>query len=132
MWAGSTRMATDLAARMRRLDEIRPGVEQAVEQLSTLKGTRELLADGLEQMRVAYEEMTRLREGHGETQAWLANADVWTRKVQTQVKELSATGAGGRADPRRGGAGQGLHGADRVQPRDGARGTARPARGRHA
>jgi DNA repair protein SbcC/Rad50 len=82
-------MATDLAGRMRRLDEIRPGVEQAVEQLTTLKGTRELLADGLEQMRVAYEEMSRLREGHGETQAWLANADVWTRKVQTQVKELS-------------------------------------------
>jgi exonuclease SbcC len=83
-------LATDLSARMRRLDEIRPGVEQAVEQLSTLKGTRELLADGLEQMRVAYEEMSRLREGHGETQAWLANADVWTRKVQTQVKELTA------------------------------------------
>jgi DNA repair protein SbcC/Rad50 len=83
-------MAGDLATRMRRLDEIRPGVEQAMEQLTTLKGTRELLADGLEQMRVAYEEMSRLREGHGETQAWLANADVWTRKVQGQVKELSA------------------------------------------
>ncbi|HEU4681730.1 MAG TPA: hypothetical protein VFS51_08295 [Gemmatimonadales bacterium] len=82
-------MATELASRMRRLDEIRPGVEQAVDQLSTLKGTRELLADGLEQMRTAAEEMTRLRETHGETQAWLANADVWTRKVQTQVKELS-------------------------------------------
>ena len=81
--------AAELASRMRRIDEIRPGVEQAVEQLTSLKGTRELLADGLEQMRVAYEEMTRLRENHGETQAWLANADVWTRKVQTQVKELS-------------------------------------------
>ncbi|HET6798679.1 MAG TPA: hypothetical protein VFH40_16105 [Gemmatimonadales bacterium] len=81
--------AAELNSRMRRIDEIRPGVEQAVEQLATLKGTRELLADGLEQMRVAYEEMTRLRENHGETQAWLANADVWTRKVQTQVKELS-------------------------------------------
>jgi chromosome segregation ATPase len=33
--------------------------------------------------------MSRLRETHGETQAWLANADVWTRKVQAQVKELS-------------------------------------------
>jgi chromosome segregation ATPase len=82
-------MATDLTGRMRRLDEIRPGVEQAVEQLTTLKGTRELLTDGLEQMRVAYEEMSRIRESHGETQAWLANADVWTRKVQSQVKELS-------------------------------------------
>jgi chromosome segregation ATPase len=83
-------LANELGSRMRRIDEIRPGVEQAVEQLSSLKGTRELLADGLEQMRVAYEEMTRLRENHGETQAWLANADVWTRKVQTQVKELSS------------------------------------------
>jgi len=82
-------LASELGSRMRRIDEIRPGVEQAVEQLSSLKGTRELLADGLEQMRVAYEEMTRLRENHGETQAWLANADVWTRKVQSQVKELS-------------------------------------------
>jgi chromosome segregation ATPase len=82
-------MAGELAQRMRRIDEIRPGVEQAVDQLATLKGTRELLADGLEQMRVAAEEMSRLRETHGETQAWLANADVWTRKVQTQVKELS-------------------------------------------
>jgi chromosome segregation ATPase len=82
-------MATELASRMRRLDEIRPGVEQAVEQLGTLKGTRELLSDGLEQMRSAAEEMSRLRESHGETQAWLANADVWTRKVQSQVKELS-------------------------------------------
>ncbi|HEY5941110.1 MAG TPA: hypothetical protein VIT87_09825 [Gemmatimonadales bacterium] len=82
-------MATELAARMRRLDEIRPGVEQAVEQLGALKGTRELLADGLEQMRSAADEMSRLRESHGETQAWLANADVWTRKVQAQVKELS-------------------------------------------
>ncbi|HMH57193.1 MAG TPA: hypothetical protein VK535_13120, partial [Gemmatimonadales bacterium] len=83
-------LASELGSRMRRIDEIRPGVEQAVEQLSTLKGTRELLADGLEQMRVAYEEMTRLRENHGETQTWLANADAWTRKVQTQVKELSS------------------------------------------
>jgi chromosome segregation ATPase len=40
-------------------------------------------------MRSAADEMSRLRESHGETQAWLANADVWTRKVQSQVKELS-------------------------------------------
>jgi chromosome segregation ATPase len=83
-------MANELGARMRRLHEIRPGVEQAVDQLATLKGTRELLSDGLEQMRAAAEEMSRLRATHGETQAWLANADVWTRKVQSQVKELSS------------------------------------------
>ena len=59
-------------------------------QLTGLQGTSEMMADGLEQMRLAYEEMSRLREAHAETQAWLANADVWTRKVQAQVKDLSA------------------------------------------
>ncbi|MGH2707224.1 MAG: hypothetical protein ACRDJK_02900, partial [Actinomycetota bacterium] len=82
-------LAGDLTSRMQRIDQFRPEVEEAVRDLAALKGTRELMSDGLEQMRLAYEEMTRLRESHGETQAWLANADVWTRKVQGEVKELS-------------------------------------------
>ncbi|HEU5169332.1 MAG TPA: hypothetical protein VFU46_02275 [Gemmatimonadales bacterium] len=83
-------LAADTAARMRRVEELKPQVDEVARQLGTLHGTREMLADGLEQMRLAYEEMSRLREGHGETQAWLANADVWTRKVQGQVKDLGA------------------------------------------
>ena len=47
------------------------------------------MADGLEQMRVAYEEISRLRESHGEVETWLTNTDAWTKKVQGQVKELS-------------------------------------------
>ena len=114
-------MATELAARMRRLDEIRPGVEQAVEQLAALKGTRELLADGLEQMRSAADEMSRLRETHGETQAWLANADVWTRKVQAQVKELSGLEPMVERIRVEVEHGQGLDGADPVSAGDGGR-----------
>ena len=57
--------------------------------LGSLKGTREMMADGLEQMRVAYEEISRLRESHGEVETWLTNTDTWTKKVQGQVKELS-------------------------------------------
>ena len=48
-----------LAERMRRIEELRPELDEAVRQLATLKGTHEMMADGLEQMRVAYEEMTR-------------------------------------------------------------------------
>lgn len=82
--------AQSVAAGMQRIRELEPEVGEVSRQLATLKGTRELLADGLEQMRLASGEMSRLRESHGEVQAWLANADVWTRKVQGQVKDLSA------------------------------------------
>ena len=81
--------AQSVAAGMQRIRELEPEVGEVSRQLATLKGTRELLADGLEQMRLASGEMSRLRESHGEVQAWLANADVWTRKVQGQVKDLN-------------------------------------------
>jgi chromosome segregation ATPase len=80
----------EVTSRIRRIEELRSGIEEAVKDLASLKGTRELMADGLEQMRLAYEEMERVREAHGETQAWLTNTDVWTRKVQGEVKELGA------------------------------------------
>jgi chromosome segregation ATPase len=82
--------AQSVATGMERIRELEPEVGEVTRQLATLRGTRELLADGLEQMRLAAGEMSRLRESHGEVQAWLANADVWTRKVQAQVKDLSA------------------------------------------
>jgi chromosome segregation ATPase len=40
-------------------------------------------------MRVAYDEMNRLRETHGEVETWLSGTDAWTKKVQGQVKELA-------------------------------------------
>jgi chromosome segregation ATPase len=83
-------IAAETAQRMQRIEELTPRLDTVSEQLTGLQGTSEMMADGLEQMRLAYEEMSRLREVHAETQAWLANADVWTRKVQAQVKDLSA------------------------------------------
>jgi DNA repair exonuclease SbcCD ATPase subunit len=82
-------VAAETAERMQRINELTPRLDEVVQQLAGLRGTNEVMADGLEQMRLAYEEMTRLRETHAETQAWLANADVWTKKVQTQVKDLA-------------------------------------------
>jgi DNA repair exonuclease SbcCD ATPase subunit len=82
-------VAAEVTARMGRIEELRPAIESAVKDLGSLKGTRELMADGLEQMRVAYEEISRLRESHGEVESWLTNTDTWTKKVQGQVKELS-------------------------------------------
>jgi len=82
-------LAGDTAERMQRVESLKPPLDEAVRQLASLQGTHEMLADGLEQMRLAQAEMARVREGHAETQNWLTATDGWTRKVEAQVKELN-------------------------------------------
>ena len=82
-------LAGDTAERMQRVESLKPQLDEAVRQLASLQGTHEMLADGLEQMRLAQAEMARVREGHAETQNWLTATDGWTRKVEAQVKELN-------------------------------------------
>ncbi len=81
-------IAAETANRMQRINELTPRLNEVVEQFAGLQGANEMMADGLEQMRLAYEEMSRLRETHTETQAWLTNADVWAKKLQSQVQDL--------------------------------------------
>ena len=83
-------LAGDTAERMQRIEVLKPQLEEAVRQLATLKGTHEMMADGLEQMRLTQTEMARVRESHAETHQWLTTTDGWTRKVEAQVKELRA------------------------------------------
>ena len=83
-------LAGDTAERMQRIEALKPQLDEAIRQLATLKGTHEMMADGLEQMRLAQGEMIRVRESHAETQTWLTTTDGWTRKVEAQVKELRA------------------------------------------
>jgi prefoldin subunit 5 len=81
-------MAGDTAERMQRIEAVRPQLEEAVRQLASLKGAHEMMADGLEQMRLAQSEMTRVRDSQGETQSWLTATEAWTRKVEAQVAAL--------------------------------------------
>ncbi|HEY8256933.1 MAG TPA: hypothetical protein VIG08_04700 [Gemmatimonadales bacterium] len=78
----------EVTGRMDRIYQLKPDVDEAVQHLVALKGTHELVADGLEQMRDAYEEMSRLRESHAEAHSRLTAADAWLRKVEMQVKDL--------------------------------------------
>ncbi len=81
-------LAGDTAERMQRIEALEPQLDEAVRQFAALGGAHEMMADGLEQMRLAQDEMARVRESHGETQGWLTATDGWTRKVEAQVKEL--------------------------------------------
>jgi chromosome segregation ATPase len=79
----------EVTGRMERIHQLKPDVDEAVQHLVALKGTQELVADGLEQMRVAYEEMSRLRESHAESQGRLA-AGAEARFVQLVRKSEEA------------------------------------------
>src|SRR5690348_2812604 len=81
-------LAGDTAERMQRIEALKPQLDEAVRQLAMLKGTHEMLADGLEQLRLAQSEMIRVRESHTETQSWLTTTDGWTRKVEAQIEQL--------------------------------------------
>ena len=80
----------EVTGRMDRIYQLKPDVDEAMQSLVALKGTHELVADGLERMRVAYEEMSRLRETHAEVQGRLNASDSWIRKVEAEAKELAA------------------------------------------
>ena len=116
--------------RMQRIEELRPGIEAAVKDLGSLKGTRELMADGLEQMRVAYEEMTRLRESPRRGGDLARQHRHLDQEGAGAGEGAERDGAGGRADPRRGGAGEGRHGRDRGPARGAGRRAAASRRSR--
>ena len=69
-----------MTMRVERIEAARPSVEAVARDLASLSGTHEAVRDGLEQVRMAYTEMTRLRERHTEADAWLAETD---RKLTT-------------------------------------------------
>lgn len=82
------RTLTELTERMDRLDTLRPTVDSVLRDLTTLNGTHEAIRDGLEQVRLSYAEMTRLRERQTEVDQWLADADMRVRGLRDVVAEL--------------------------------------------
>ncbi|HXI19526.1 MAG TPA: hypothetical protein VNH46_00490, partial [Gemmatimonadales bacterium] len=56
------RRVQDVTGRLQRVEEVKDTVDAVVRDFRTLDGTHESIRDGLEQMRVAYEEMSRQRE----------------------------------------------------------------------
>lgn len=79
------RSLTEMMQRMERMESLRPDVENVLRDVSTLNGMHETIRDGLEQVRLSYGEMTRLRERQGETDKWLTDADTKLRGLRELV-----------------------------------------------
>ncbi|HKV50122.1 MAG TPA: hypothetical protein VJO52_02885 [Gemmatimonadaceae bacterium] len=79
---------SDMTQRMERVEGLKPDVDSILRDLATLNGTHESIRDGLEQVRLSYEEMTRLRQRQAQTDQWLADADVKLRATRELLGEL--------------------------------------------
>ena len=79
---------SDMTQRMERVEGLKPDVDSILRDLATLSGTHESIRDGLEQVRLSYEEMTRLRQRQAQTDQWLADADVKLRATRELLGEL--------------------------------------------
>jgi len=77
-----------LVERTDRVETMRPTIDEVARELATLNGAREMVRDGLEQVRIATTEMARLRETHTQTSTWLNEADERVRSMWGRVDEL--------------------------------------------
>jgi len=82
------RTLDEMRERVTRVEEARPLVSEVAAELVDLRGAHEAVRDGLEQIRVAQGEMTRLRDRQAETDTWLADSDQKMATLRGQVVEL--------------------------------------------
>lgn len=82
-------LAGELAQRVGRIEDARPAVEGALEELRELNRSREGMRDALEQIRVAHGELQRFREAQSDTQSWLAEVDQSLGTLHANVTEVS-------------------------------------------
>lgn len=84
----------EMRERVERMEAARPMVSEVAKELGDLRGAHEAVRDGLEQIRVAYTEMTRLRDRQAETDAWLGDADQKMSALRGQVVDLESSRPG--------------------------------------
>jgi len=77
-----------LLERTDRVEAMRPTIDEVARELATLSGAREMVSDGLEQVKIAIAEMARLRESQAATSSWLTDADERVRSLWSRVDEL--------------------------------------------
>ena len=82
------RTLDEMKQRVDRVEEVRPTLDAMTQDLLTLRGTEEAIRDGLEQVRAAHTEMTRLRERQAETNNWLTSTDGRLVTLQGHVAEI--------------------------------------------
>jgi chromosome segregation ATPase len=71
-----------------RIEASRGAVEQGLRDLSQLAGAHALVHDALEQMKLAQDEMTRVRDGQSDTRSWLGDVVQSVGELREQFGEI--------------------------------------------
>lgn len=82
------RSASELSVQMSQMAEVRPAVEGALRDLHELAGAHAGVRDALEQLRLAQDEMAKVRESQSETRTWLASVEQSVATLREQAGEL--------------------------------------------
>ena len=80
----------DVAGRSKDIEKAKPTVEAAAQDLGSLARSHEAIKEALEEMRVAQQEMTRVRETQLGTAAWLDTVRESMADLQGRVKQIDA------------------------------------------
>jgi chromosome segregation ATPase len=80
--------ARSVGEQVSRIEASRGAVEQGLQDLAKLAGAHVLVRDALEQMKLAQEEMTRVRAGQSDTRSWLGEVVQSVADLKDQFAEL--------------------------------------------
>ena len=82
------RMAVDVASSLSSVEARQSDVQDAVNDLRTLRGAQEEVAGAMESLRATKSEMRRMQTGQAETGVWLAETHEKIRELRTNVGHL--------------------------------------------
>ena len=82
--------ARTIAAQVAQIEQAQPAVTTALRDVAQLTGAQASVSNALEQMRVAHDEIGRVRERQSETRGWLTQVEQSLVTMREQVTELEA------------------------------------------
>ena len=86
------RMSVDVASSLASIEARQSDVQDAVDDLRTLRGAQEEVAGALETLRATKSEVERMQTGQAETGTWLAETHEKVRELRTDVAQLDDEG----------------------------------------
>lgn len=82
-------LMVDARDRVGRIEEVRPALEAALRDFESLHGSHAMVKDALEQVRVAHNDISRMRDAQGETRTWLAGVQQSLEALRDQVSGVN-------------------------------------------
>ena len=78
----------EMEQRVAKLEKSHPGVQAALEDVATLRGTHETVKNAIEQVQAAAAEMVRVRDEHSGTKTWLSGVTDQINALRNELADI--------------------------------------------